>query len=149
MSILNVRKALSIIEKTANLSIVWFAMSEFKDYLRSVDQSIDSLPMIHSYLLQLQEEKFIFDCESTYVAICDEELIILAREKYSIRYRLDIMSISDDTYKWEGMPASLNILLRMRNAIEFSGALSDDPEELAVVLTEQSEETAMATSAFA
>ena len=117
--------------------IIWLCINVLKDFLRSNDQSLNDIPLMHDYLTKLQNDKFIFDCESTYIGYGDEELFVLACGRSSFAYRLDSILLRDPLSKWEEVQFGLEELLRVRNAIQFSDKLSDDPSKLIEIISKR------------
>ena len=122
------RKVFRIIDSTKSLSLNWINLSKLKDYLRSRDLSLAEIPLLHSFLIYLQSERFIFDCTETYVTFFQNEIIIFSKSKYSFGYRLDSFTINLSNSKWQRININLSLLLRLRNAIVVTDNSEDNIE---------------------
>lgn len=108
----------NLIEMTKSFEIVWIKMEYFKSFLANMDKTLTSFNLLHKYLENLQQEKFIFDCSDTYMSIHENEYYIFAKSKISFQYRIDKIELSNIDCGWEKMNIPSNMLLRMRNAID-------------------------------
>lgn len=118
----HIKEADLLVDATIKHSISWINLSLLKDFLKEADSSIDTIPPLHEYLLHLQKDLFIFDCKHTYLTIHNNTLFVLAKSKHSLTYRADSYKLKADAFEWQNMKVPMNILLRIRNAIEIVGA---------------------------
>ncbi len=113
----HIKIILNLIELTKFKKCDWIRIDALKKHLRKVGISLNDIDYLHSYLKYLQDDRFIFDCESTYVTVFENIIYVFSRNKYSYDYRLDMFSIDGTLSNWEKLNSNISLLLRLRNAI--------------------------------
>ncbi len=116
---------LYMIEITKQKKCDWIRIDVLKDYLRTIDMSLNDIEYLHSYLRFLQTERFIFDCRYTYVTVYNRVIYAFSKNKYSYNYRLDILSFDSSKSSWNKISSTKNLLLRLRNAITITDDNND------------------------
>ena len=114
------KKISNIITDTVSLKMKWTRMDNFKDYLKERELSLKDIPYLHSYLETLQSNRFIFDCESTYISVSNDDMIIFSQSKFSHEFRLDVLNLHEIEKCWKTLRTNLYVFLRLRNAILFT-----------------------------
>lgn len=121
---------LSLINKSIDNTIIWSRISSLKEYLKNKESSIRDIAYLNTYLDFLQRLKFVFDCEETYVTVDNNCVYILAKNKYSMSYRIDCLDINDvSDSQWRPFSVSLPLILRLRNAAYVSSVLNPHIED--------------------
>lgn len=115
-----------LVELTKTKNIDWINVEVLKAFLRKNDQSLNTIQSLHEYLVHLQNDKFIFDCSDTYLAVFENVMFSFAKGKYSFTYRLDKFNLASSSIEWKKMKVPANMLLRIRNAIDIISTTTDD-----------------------
>lgn len=110
---------LTLIKETKYNTITWVNMGYLKSYLRRDDLSLNSIQVLKEFLQYLQAQRFIFDCENTYLSKFNDTLIVVSKSKYSDEYRVDSFDFKSNL-GWNRLLCSFGYILRLRNIIEFS-----------------------------
>lgn len=124
-----IRRIIELIEQTVSYGIDWVCISVLKDYLRGLNLSLNDISVVHSLLGKFQADRFIFDCNETYLGCYSDGLYMLSKSKYSLEHRLDVILIKDEYPEWRRLKVNTNVLLRLRNAILATNS-GDNCEEL-------------------
>ncbi len=123
---------MKLIKDTKFNEITWINMDYLKSYLRKDGISINDIRVLRDFLLYLQSERFIFDCENTYLSKSEDCLFIVSKSKYSNEYRVDYYDFNLKS-AWNKAICSFSHILRLRNIIEISR--EDNESECAEFLT--------------
>lgn len=116
----------SLIECIKKCEITWTSMDYIKKYLKQENRSLRNIQTLQLYAIYLQENKFLFDCTNTYLALKNDKIFILAKNLNSFDFRLDIFSPNDSNAEWKKVEAHISILLRLNNAIILTNEDSND-----------------------
>ncbi len=114
----NLRLIDSLINSTKNNHMQWINMEFLKEYLKRDDISLNVIPKLRDYLLYLQQERFIFDCSSTYLGVNENRFFVLSRSKYSSLYRIDMLELDSECASWREVLTPISSILRLRNVID-------------------------------
>lgn len=122
-------KIIDLIKCTKAYEINWVNMAYLKSYLKRDDIKLNDITNLRSLLLHLQKERFIFDCNNTYIVNDENYIYVFSKSKYSENYRLDLCSLNNvgSSSQWKRVMVPINWLLRLRNAIEITN--EDDDSE--------------------
>lgn len=124
---------LYMIEITKQKKCDWIRIDILKDYLRTIQMSLNDIEYLHNYLKYLQTERFIFDCRYTYITVYNKTIYAFSKNKYSYNYRLDVFSLQSSTSTWNKISSTVNLLLRLRNAITITDDSNDYESFLASI----------------
>lgn len=120
------RKINLLVDATINEDLNWINLDVLKRFLQNTNRSLNVIQPLHEYLIHLQKDLFIFDCVNTHLTVFEDKLFILAKSKHSLTYRLDSLNLTLRTIKWESMNVPMNMLLRIRNAIDLISNHTDE-----------------------
>lgn len=125
---------INLIELTKANKCDWISMGILKQHLRKEGLSLSDIAYLHTYLKHLQKDRFIFECDDTYITYYLDDIYILSKNKYSYDYRLDTMSMEGADPKWSKIHNGTAPLLRLRNAVVLTNN-TDDCENLIAAIS--------------
>lgn len=126
INISQIKQAELLVNTTKQSQINWVNVEFLKEYLRENRSNFNTIQVLHEYLVHLQREKFVFDCKETYLTVCENILFAFSKGKHSFTYRLDSVDLMEGRIEWEKYKIPENMLLRIRNTIEFVSRHTDE-----------------------